>query len=513
MQPRFFLLPVISLILFILGIGLREYAHIQTWGYSILSFLALCLLFLWSYLEFWFIRRIWEGKKTKQNLSIVLMMLIVLGLVLLSNRPRFNLSLDLSQYQDNSLSQETKSLIERLIVEKRQINIKAFFVSAKIQRNFKKLLQRYLEYGAPLSIEYIDPQLDIVSAKANKIEQAHVAIFELDDKLERVTLFNEESISNAILKLLIDETLNIYFLTGHGEPSILSDVKTGFKTLANTLIAEGYEVASLNLSGGESIPQAADLMIIAGPKVNIPIIELKKITRYIEHGGALLIMLDAMRPSDSINNLLEPYGLAYLPDFIVLSSEDPRIKTYGQNAAVIDTNSPGADLGFALFKPGIRLFFSDSRSLAQISIDKEVFFPLVTNSKALQIGEVYSEDDLVNLGPSRLKQGSHKLMALVKTVVDDSKYKSNYIAAFGSSQFIQNERFIRPENRQILLKTVNYLLRKSNFVSLSKRRDKNRGNLEINSRTPVVVLSVFCFIYPFGYLLIGAIIWYRRKKE
>ena len=512
MQPRFFILPVLAFLLFVLGLGLRQYVLSQTWLYVVSSSLAAFLLAFWIYSEYETIRRVWEGKRSKQNLGRLLILLLVLGVVVLSNRPRFNRSFDLSDHQDNSLSKQSKTLIERLLLEKKSIHIKGFFVSAKIQRNFKKILQRYLEQGAPITIDFIDPQLDIVSAKANKVEQAHVAIFESDGKQERIVIFNEESISNAILKLLIEDSFNIYFLSGNGEPSISSDAKTGIKLAADALRGEGYNIETINLSTTEVISSKADLLVISGPKVNIPVVELRKLANYIRKGGALLVLLDAMRPSDSVNQLLEPFGLSYNNDFIVLSSDDPKVKIYGQNAAVIDTISSRGSMGLALFNQGDNLFFSDTRSLAQVSQDRDIFFPLRTDAKALQINEVYSEDDLVDIEANRLRQGTHKLMAMVRIKPEADASTKNYIAAFGSSQFIQNDKFNVPGNREVFLKTISFILRKDYFISLSDSRRSSKGTLEIDSRAPVIVLGILCFIYPFGYLLIGALIWYRRKQ-
>ncbi|NRA43443.1 MAG: GldG family protein [Oligoflexales bacterium] len=512
MRPSFYLLPAGSLALFVISIALGDYFPSLSWAFPLSSLLALILLLIWGYREFSVLKKLWSTKKANQNLSALMVLVLVLGTVLLSNRPRFNQSLDLTRGGDNSLSKETGALIERLITEKRDIKVSAFFVSPKIQNNFRKLIQLYLEQSAPFDIEYVDPQVDVLRAKSRKLEHSHVVIFESGGKEERITIFNEESISNAILKLLIDKTLDVSFVTGHGEPVITSKAKSGLNSVAEALREEGYRVSSLELSQADEVPLSASLLIIAGPKLNLPIAELKKISSFVEKGGSLLILLDAIRPSDSINQLLEPYGMNYHSDFIVLHSEDPRVKTYGQNTAMINTLNTDSQMGFSLFSQGAQLFFSDARSIGRANKDSEVYFPLVTDSKALQIKDVFSEEDLMNLEQSRLRQGVISLMGLVRSSKGSEGSKSNYIVAFGSSQFILNEKFQKPDNRQLLLKTVNYILRNSYFVSLHKPSKDSRGGLEIASKPPVIVLGFFCFVYPFCYLLLGAIIWYRRRR-
>lgn len=516
MGPSFFFLPGFSLVLLVASVAIRSSIPNLIWISLIAGFLSFVVLVFWVCLEKKQLLRLlqvsWVRRSTQKLFSFTLGLLIVIGAMVLSNRPRYNRSLDLSEHHVNSLSRDSQLLIERLIKEKRQVNIKAYFVSSKIQNTFSRLLQLYMELGAPLSVEYFDPQIDIVNAKANKIEDPHIALIEHGGKTERITVFNEESFSNAILRLLINETLDIYFVTGHGEPSISSENQNGLKSAVQALEKEGYTSTALDLSLAGQIPAQADLVILAGPKVNIPVLDQKKISSYLKKGGALLVFLDAIRPADSINRILEPYGLVYNSDFIVLSNDDPRIKTYGQNAAMIDTVSPESQMGFQLFSRGSYLFFSDTRSLNLSSQTVEAYFPLVSDSKALRISDVYIEDDLINLRPDRLSRGKFNLMGIVRSGSTGDVSEGNYIVAFGSSQFILNHKFHKPENRQVFLKTVNYILRKNYFIALDIQSQDDRGTLEIYSRAPVILLSIICFIYPFGYLLLGAFIWYRRKK-
>ena len=512
MPPSFYILPGLALVFYLISVVLNDSFPRLPWVSSTTSLVAAVTLIFWVYREVRVFKKIWTSKKTSKAIGLLLLMLLALGAVLLSNRPRYNRSIDLTYNKKNSLSEESRSLVKRLISAKKQVAVKAFFVSPKIQNNFNKKIQQYLEIGAPMVIDFIDPQIDVIKAKANRVTQPHVVIFTLDGKEERINVFNEENISNAMIKLLSENNFNILFTTGHGEPSIDSEMNSGLKLAADALKNEGYSIASLDLNLEKTIPQSTDLLIVVGPKVNVPIAELKEIKEYLRKGGALLVLLDAMRPSDSINQLLEPYGLEFAPDFIVLHSEDPKVKTYGQNAAMIDTASLDKQMGFTFYTQGSHLFLSDTRSLASTNEGVDAYFPLVTDSKALQINEVYSEEDLVRLVPSRLKQGPFNVMGLVSTGSSGDEVKHNYIIAIGSSQFILNDKFFKPENRQLFLKSVNYSLRNSNFVSLSHKRKLERRTLEIVSKGPVVALGLLCFVYPFAYLMIGAIIWYRRKE-
>ena len=113
----------------------------------------------------------------------------------------------------------------------------------------------------------------------------------------------EGQIASAMSYVTNDDMPILYTLTGHNETEIGTN-------LTNAVEKANLEIQSLNLISGESVPEDAELLIIAAPKKDLSEEEAKKIINYLENGGNLLLFSyftsDEMPNFDSI---LASYGL------------------------------------------------------------------------------------------------------------------------------------------------------------------------------------------------------------
>ena len=70
-----------------------------------------------------------------------------------------------------------------------------------------------------MKYSFIDPDRDRAVALANKIESYPTLVVKVGQKDERISTADEESLTNAISRLLRTEVKKAYFLKGHGELS------------------------------------------------------------------------------------------------------------------------------------------------------------------------------------------------------------------------------------------------------------------------------------------------------
>ena len=92
----------------------------------------------------------------------------------------------------------------------------------------------------------------------------------------------EQAITSALIRLTKATTEKIYFLQGHGEMSLNHiDFERGLSELKIRLLENHYQVAELNLSTQESVPDDADLLIIPSPQGALLAEEQDKIRRYM----------------------------------------------------------------------------------------------------------------------------------------------------------------------------------------------------------------------------------------
>src|SRR5205085_824252 len=105
---------------------------------------------------------------------------------------------------------------------------------------------------------------------------------------------------------------------------------SGFQFISQELENNKYEVAELNLIEQAKVPEDANLVIIAGPKYDFKEEEMRFLENYMNNGGALFVMIDAVTPVPSLAKALEKSGIHVQNDILILRPDDPRAALIGQ---------------------------------------------------------------------------------------------------------------------------------------------------------------------------------------
>ena len=72
----------------------------------------------------------------------------------------------------------------------------------------------------------------------------------------------------------------------------------------------------MNLSVNQSIPDDADVVVIAGPTKEFNFTELNILERYLDQSGRLFILHDALVQS-GLSSMMRRWGAAMQPGFVV----------------------------------------------------------------------------------------------------------------------------------------------------------------------------------------------------
>ena len=187
----------------------------------------------------------------------------------------------------------------------------------------KKTIFRYQDF------EGTNPY-DLSKAFRSKDSQARQSIWESgfyenwieagNGVLKPTTFRGEEKIMRDIIELAGKKTNRkvAYFSRGHGEKSPADvDVEKGYSVFRSMLEDRNVHVSSLDLSVLESIPEDAQIMIIAGPKATFQDKEIAMLRNFINNeNGSLLIAIDPTegvslvdRPAFGFRPLLKEWGI------------------------------------------------------------------------------------------------------------------------------------------------------------------------------------------------------------
>ena len=159
----------------------------------------------------------------------------------------------------------------------------------------------------------------------------------------------QEKEITAAFKRLVDGSVPVGFMTGHGERSIFKEGDSDYFAFANSksfrhsLLNNGFDAVDISLGEEGTIPADIKILVIADPKEAFSEHEMAEIKRYIDNGGDLILATEPghQQYADQIASLV---GARFLPGRLVVPEGD------GQQNLVLATVTDDAVKRFPSLK-------------------------------------------------------------------------------------------------------------------------------------------------------------------
>lgn len=246
---------------------------------------------------------------------------------------------DLTANKRQSLSPESLRALEAL---KADVSLLAFYLEGEGgQREAQDLLKQYANASRKIRYEMIDPRKQVGRTEQYRVTSNETVVIEKGSRRETVTFPDEAKLTNAILKVTREGQRKVYFTTGHGERQIDDPSERGLARLKTTLEDAGYATAAVNVGTVAAVPEDADVVVMAGPRVDVLPSEAERLRAYLEKGGHLLLLADLPEAATpQLAGLVQPYGIelrnaVILEPNISLVNPDPLVavvETFGSHA-------------------------------------------------------------------------------------------------------------------------------------------------------------------------------------
>lgn len=140
---------------------------------------------------------------------------------------------------------------------------------------------------------------------------------------EKQAFSGEQAITAAILEVSNPARERIYFVTGHGEMSPDDvDGHRGLSVLADELRLRNYELATLNLTQEQRVPEDASLLVIAAPSQGrYRPYEVELLRQYASSRAGRILLLLPPAVNAGLDGLLYDWGI--LADDVWIYETDP----------------------------------------------------------------------------------------------------------------------------------------------------------------------------------------------
>ncbi|HYC57523.1 MAG TPA: Gldg family protein [Candidatus Binatia bacterium] len=453
-----------------------------------------------------------QRRSTRYGTNAVVYSLVFVAVIGMLNflAVRYNKRWDLSSAAVNSLTDASRQVLDKIDGE---VEVLAF-VGPTDKDFVREVSETYGYYTDKVKWKIIDPQVSPEIAQRELIASIPTIKIKHGERNTTVNKIDEEAITNGIHKVVSSEQKKVYFLEGHGEPS-LEDKQGpgGMGMFADTLRNQNYEVASL-FAAEKPIPDdAAAIVVSTGNRDHFPA-EMAQIKEYLKKGGSVLLLLEPQKDPELVT-FARSFG-TLIGDDVILDQQMRLFQgvTVGVDAVVTEY---GKHPSVAAMTD--RTLFTLARSTAPapnpvpgIKLD-----PLAFSSAAS-----WAETDVAGVferGEAELAQGQDTPGPIPLAVAGggaasalggppDKQFK---VAIFGDTSFLTNQYLRQLYNDALGQGVIGWLAGEEELISIAPRVVRaSRAYLDEDAARSVFYLSVL--VLPELILLAGIAVWWRRSS-
>jgi ABC-type uncharacterized transport system involved in gliding motility auxiliary subunit len=432
---------------------------------------------------------------------------------------------DLTANKQFSLSDQTQKVLVEL---KKPLVLKAFYEGGMpgALQGIQDQLDEY-KYASPqVTVEYIDAVKDPIRAKAAQVQTYGTVVLEYDGRTERASQTDEQTMANALKKIIEGQTKKIYFIQGHGEHDTAdADRRRGYSVFAEALKSDNFEIAQLTLAQEGKIPEDATVLVVAGPQSDYFAPEIDAIRTFLKKGGKLFVMLD---PADSAKAVPLPNLIAFAKEWGMTIGNDIIVDATGFGRMI----GAGPEVPIALpVPPGhaitrgatVMTAFPLSRSVTPIEggTDGRVA------QKLLQTGaQSWAETDLASLYATRAPKrddgkdpvGPISLAAAVTATAPDAPAPASAdlpkaetrLVVVGDSDFAANSAIGIQGNRDLALNMVSWLAQQENMIAIRPKDPQDR-RIQLTEDQSQRIFWLALLVIPGALLATGVRVWWKRR--
>jgi len=430
----------------------------------------------------------------------------------LSNK--HNVRSDWTAGKRHSLSQETIQLLQQL---SSPVKLRSYQTTdPALNQAINEILQRYKNNKDDFEFAIINPEIFIEQAKADGIQQYGQTVIEYQGKLEKISNLNEESLSNALLRLQRNQKPNLLFVSNHGERDILDSSSAGYSLLTNQLSGKGFNSLQINLLK-DTLPLAStekNVLILGSAQHPFIPSEQQKILDYLDAGGNLLWLQDPRKdmPMQKIQSAL---NIVFINGTIVDNNPEVSRMLQLDHAAII----PVLEYKLHPITQKMQNFtlFTVATGIKGADADADTSNPWILSDLLISSNNSWSETENIasdfSFTPGSDTPGPLSIgIAQQRQIKNQDSLIAQRVVVIGDTDFVTNGNLGKGANLDFIIKTITWLAEDDQFISITP---KTAPDLTLSlSATYTSIIGIFFLIgLPVILFSSGAYIWFNRRKQ
>jgi ABC-type uncharacterized transport system involved in gliding motility auxiliary subunit len=451
------------------------------------------------------VRRFFSGRQARYGSNSLILALAVIGIILVANYVAFQnpKSWDLTEDKSNTLAPET---LQALATLPEKVTATAFYTAGLNSASADELLLKFkTNSGGKFDYSFVDPDLDPVAARAAGITGDGKIMLQMGETKEIASFADESELTKTLIRLISPEPRVVYFLEGHGEPTLESK----FSTAKTTLESKNYTVNSLNLLSTNSIPEDALAIIISGPMKPLADSEVALLKKYVDAGGSLVVMEDPTlvtefgdSPDPLAKYLTTDWGITLNDDIVIdlVNSQNPLQAVSSQIGQHPITQN--LTQNYIVILPQAR-----SLSIAA-QVENVTQTPIILTTE-----QSWGETELVAGEQPSFDAEKDIPGPLNLAIAGENTATKGRVVVFGNSLFATNDGFDAYGNGNMFINSVDWAAEQEDLINITPRTPTLRTFTPPTNAGFIIMIIVAVFVLPGMVVFAGVSSWLARRKK
>ncbi len=427
-------------------------------------------------------------------------------------------AIDMTEQKLYSITEQTEKYVKGL---KEDVTIYVLSAEDSADETVTKMLERYEDLSEYVKVFYVDPianpgfasqytnealnmnSIIVVSEQRSKvIDYYDIYAMELDYstyQYQTTGYDGEGQVTSAIDYVTSEDLPKVYMTEGHGESSFSS-------TFAKNLEKENIEYVDINLMNYDAVPEDAASLLIYAPANDFNEDDAAKVIDYLDRGGKVIFISGSYeKEMPNCQSILEYMNLTIAQGLVVETNRNQ----YYQNPMYLlpkvsySSHTSGISNTYYIFAP-----YAQGISVPEDSEDISYDSFLTTSADA------YSK---VNLNSTIMDKEEYDVegpFAIGVEAVKQLEEGTAILVVYSCSQLFTDDAssLVSGANQLMLSNTISAFSDHEVSISIPVKTYEMKY-ITLTSSDVVALGLLSTVILPAGCLIVGFVIWFRRRRK
>lgn len=462
-------------------------------------------------------------------IAIVVALTVVVNLIA-SALPETYTQIDATSQKLYSITKDTEKYLDTL---KDDVTLYVMVNKNSKDDNVDRTLQKYASASKHVKVKYVDPNVSpTFASKYTDSDVTSNSIIVLCGDRSKVIDYNsdiyeysydssynysvtgydcEGQVTAAIQYVTSESTTNVYELTGHDESTLSGDFSEVFQK-------RFMNVGSLSLLTVDAIPEDCQALFITAPQSDLSEDDLSKLSQYLGNGGKIYLSIDYSKWNDLTNfkKLLSDNSIETTESLLAETDrsyyyQSPFYLLPNVENTEVSSSVAGMTQVFVPYSVGLTYTGEDDSNVTSFMTTSDTTIA----KAAANIAAVQSQADAANIASVQDgdTQGQYSLGMMV------TNENGGELCVLGSAMMCTDSanQIVSGHNATLFNGIINALVTtddgNSDNAVVIAAKDYTVSNLTVSANAMLVYGILWGIFMPIALIIIGIIVWARRRKR